>query len=63
VLAIPASIMLLRILLKQFAQKITMGPGLFLASTLVVVIIALLTISYQAARSAGSNPADSLRYE
>jgi putative ABC transport system permease protein len=62
-IAIPSSILLVNQLLKQFAERITMGPGLFLMATLIVLLISLLTVSYQAIRSAWSNPARSLRYE
>ena len=60
-IAIPTSIFLINLLLKQFAERIKMGPGLFLMTTLVVLIISILTVSYQAIRSARSNPARSLR--
>ncbi|MCK4751329.1 MAG: ABC transporter permease, partial [Bacteroidales bacterium] len=62
-IAIPVSIFLVNLLLKQFAERIKMGPGLFLLAALVVLIISLVTVSYQAIRSAWSNPAQSLRYE
>jgi putative ABC transport system permease protein len=46
-----------------FAEKINLGPGIFLMAGLIVIVIAIITVSYQAIRSARSNPADSLRYE
>lgn len=62
-IAIPVSIFLIRILLKLFAEKIKLGPGLFLAATGIVILLAMVTVSFQAIRSARSNPAGSLRYE
>jgi len=62
-IAIPVSILLMRVMLQLFAEKITMGPGLFLITGLIVIVIAMITISFQALRAAASNPADSIRYE
>jgi putative ABC transport system permease protein len=62
-IAIPVSIFLMKILLQLFVERIKMGPGLFLFTTFIVILIALVTISFQALRAAAHNPADSLRYE
>ena len=62
-IAIPTSIFLINLLMKQFAERIKMGPGLFITATLIVLFISIITVSYQAIRSAWSNPASSLRYE
>ena len=62
-IAIPVSILLMRLLLQFFAERITMGPGLFLLTALIVIAIAVITISFQALKAAASNPANSLRYE
>jgi putative ABC transport system permease protein len=62
-IAIPVSIVLMKYVLQLFVERITMGPGLFLFTTVIVILIALVTISFQALRAAGGNPADSLRYE
>jgi putative ABC transport system permease protein len=53
----------MRALLQLFVERITMGPGLFLFTTVIVIFIAVVTVSFQALRAAGSNPANSLRYE
>ena len=63
VISIPVSIFLMRLLLRVFVERINMGPGLFLLTAAIVTIIALGTISFQALRAAGGNPANSLRYE
>jgi len=47
--------------LMQFAYHIDAGPGVFVLTAAMVTIIALLTVSYHAIRSALANPAQSLR--
>jgi putative ABC transport system permease protein len=49
--------------LEDFQYSITIGVGIFALTGLVSVLIALLTISFQAIRAALGNPADSLRME
>ncbi len=62
-ISIPVSILLMRALLQLFAERISMGPGLFLFTAIIVIVIAIVTVSFQALRAAGGNPANSLRYE
>jgi len=62
-IAIPFSILLIRQLLKLFAERINIGPDLFIIAAVIVILLTMLTVSYQAIRSARSNPAGSLRYE
>jgi putative ABC transport system permease protein len=40
-----------------------MAWWIFLGASLAALLIALLTVNYQAARAALTNPADALRYE
>ena len=49
--------------LQGFAYRTDIGLGLFLLSGLLALLIAVLTVSIQAARAARANPVDSLRYE
>jgi len=49
--------------LRGFAYKAPLSIWIFLASGCSAILIALLTVSYQAAKSAVTNPVDSLRYE
>ena len=49
--------------LQSFAYKTPIGWTIFALSGCIVLAIALLTVSYQAIRAAGSNPTNSLRYE
>ncbi len=49
--------------LQGFAYRIDLGPAPFLLSGALALVIALLTVSFQAARAAMANPVDSLKYE
>lgn len=49
--------------LQDFVYRIDINVGVFLLSGVLVVFIALLTISFQAMRAAMANPAKSLRSE
>ncbi len=49
--------------LQEFAYHIDLSIGLLLLSGFLVLLIALLTISFQTLKAAMANPAKSLRYE
>ena len=49
--------------LEACAYRIRLKPGLFLLAILGAMLIALITVSFQAISAALKNPADSLRYE
>jgi putative ABC transport system permease protein len=49
--------------LKSFAYHINIGIAIFILSGLMALVIALLTVGYQALKAATANPADCLRYE
>lgn len=49
--------------LENFASSINIGPGIFILAGLIVVLIALATVSWQSIKAALSNPVDSLRNE
>lgn len=49
--------------LEDFAYRATLGPWIFIAAAAMALFIALVTISYQAFRSAVKNPVDNLRTE
>jgi len=49
--------------LKNFAYRTNIDFMIFVLSGLLVLAVALLTVSFQSIRAATSNPADSLRYE
>ena len=49
--------------LTDFQYSITIGPIVFVVAGVASLLVALLTISYQAARAILSNPVDALRIE
>ncbi len=49
--------------LQNFAYRTSLGLGIFLLSTFLILIITLATVTYQAVKAALANPVDSLRYE
>jgi putative ABC transport system permease protein len=49
--------------LEGFAYRINIGMGPFAVAALLAVVIALVTVIYQAVRAALSDPAKALRYE
>ncbi|HLF35644.1 MAG TPA: ABC transporter permease [Cyclobacteriaceae bacterium] len=49
--------------LETFAYHITLGPDIFIIAILIAVSLALLTITWQALKTARANPVEALRYE
>ena len=49
--------------LQNFAYRIDIGWWMFVLAGLLALVIALLTVSYQAVKAARANPVNSLRYE
>lgn len=52
-----------RLWLQNFAYKVRLGLEVFLFSAALALMIALLSVSYQAFKAATANPIESLRYE
>ncbi len=63
VIAWPVAYYVTQKLLERYAYRTQIGLEIFVLSGLAALLIALLTVSYQALKSAKANPADSLRYE
>jgi putative ABC transport system permease protein len=63
VLALPVAYLVIIKWLETFAYRTEITLTLFLLSGLVVMAIALATVSYQSIRAARANPVESLRYE
>ena len=63
VLAAPIAYFGLQRWLQIFAYRIDVGPGLFVLAGGTALVIALLTVSFQALKAALANPVESLRYE
>lgn len=49
--------------LRNFAYRSDLGWEVFVVSTLLAIVIALSTVSFQAIRAASANPVDALKYE
>jgi putative ABC transport system permease protein len=62
-IAIPVTWYLLQKWLDNYAFRIAIGPWMFILPALLIVVIALLTISTQTMKAASVNPAKSLRTE
>ncbi len=62
-IAWPAAYLALHAWLKNYAYRINMEWWVFLLSGVLALTIALLTVSYQALKSARTNPVEALRYE
>jgi putative ABC transport system permease protein len=63
IIAWPLAYLLMRRWLADFAYRTALSLWIFIFSGILVLAIALLTVSYQAIRAARANPVESLRYE
>lgn len=62
-IAFPAGWIIMKKLLAQFPYRINLDPVIFLLIAAAAVAIAMLTVSFQAFRAAGINPAEALKIE
>jgi putative ABC transport system permease protein len=63
VIALPLGWVIVRNLLKQFAYRIDISLFVFAGIAASAILIALLTVSFQAYRATGINPAEALKVE
>jgi ABC-type antimicrobial peptide transport system permease subunit len=63
VVASPVAFYFLQNWLQKYDYRITIGPGVFVLSAIVAIVITLVTISFQAIKAALTNPVKSLRSE
>lgn len=63
VISVPITWWMMKDWLSTFEYRITIGAGVFLLSGGISLAIALLTISYEAIKTAWSQPAKTLKYE
>ncbi len=63
VIALPLGWVIVRNLLKQFAYRIDISIFVFAGIAAGAILIALLTVSFQAYRATGINPAEALKVE
>jgi putative ABC transport system permease protein len=62
-IAWPIAYFALRMWLQGFAYRTSLTLTAFVLSAVISIIVAMLTVSFQAIKSAVTNPVDSLRYE
>jgi ABC-type antimicrobial peptide transport system permease subunit len=62
-IASPIALYFLSNWLQKYNYRITIGPGVFILSAIVAILITLITISFQAIKAALTNPVKSLRSE
>ncbi len=63
VIAVPLAVVLMNSWLQNFAYKVELHWWIFIGSAFISLLIALLTVSYQAIRAALVNPVKSLKTE
>jgi len=63
VISVPTGWLIVSKLLNQFAYRIDMNPLVFAAISAGAVLIAILTVSFQAYKATGINPAEALKVE
>ena len=62
-IATPLAVYFLKGWLQKYDYRISMGPGVFLISSMAALFITIVTISFQAIKAAIANPVKSLRAE
>ena len=62
-ITVPISYYATQTWLEGFAYRIEIGPVIFLLTGGLVLLIALLAVSYQSIKAALADPVKSLRYE
>jgi len=63
IIAIPVAWYAMSMWLQNFAYRITIGWGVFAVAGSLAIVIALITVSYQAIRSATANPVKAIKAE
>lgn len=63
IIAWPITYLAMNRWLQNFAYRINIGIGTFILAALLALVIALLTVGYQAIKAARANPVEALRYE
>ena len=63
IIAWPIGYFVMEKMLQSYAYRTPIGIEIFILSALLALVIALLTVSFQAIKAARTNPVESLRYE
>jgi putative ABC transport system permease protein len=62
-IAWPVGYYIMNTWLQNFAYRVGLGVDTFLLAALLALVIAIMTVTYQAVKAAVANPIDSLKYE
>lgn len=63
IIASPIAWFLMNKWLQEFAYQIDLGVDTFILAAILVLAIGLVTVGWQALKSANANPVEALRYE
>jgi len=63
IIAVPAAYFVMKMFLQEFAFHTNLSWWIFALACLLALVIANLTVSFQAVRAAFTNPSEALRYE
>ncbi|MEQ8686707.1 MAG: FtsX-like permease family protein [Imperialibacter sp.] len=63
IVAIPLAWYAMNLWLNDFAYRVGLSLGTFVVSSLIVILVGLVTVSFQSFKAARSNPVDNLKYE
>ncbi|UCE43248.1 MAG: ABC transporter permease [Candidatus Aminicenantes bacterium] len=63
IIAWPAAYFVMKKWLQSYAYRAELGIFVFFGAMLLALLVAILSVGYQAVRAARANPSDSLRYE
>ncbi len=63
VIASPVAAFFVKKWLQNFAYRVDINAGVFLAAFLITILVSFATMFYHLFKTARSNPVDSLRYE
>ena len=63
IIAWPLAWIIMKYWLQDFAYRIDIGIGPFILSSLLALIIAWMTVSFQTLKAGKANPVDALKYE
>jgi putative ABC transport system permease protein len=62
-LAVPVAYMAANSWLSEYVYRISLSPVFFIAASLIMIVLAWLTVSFQSMKVARSNPTENLRYD
>jgi len=62
IIALPAAYFLVHVWMNDYTYRTTISFWIFILASILTIVIALLTVSYQAIKAARANPVEALRY-